>query len=78
MAFCTCWDSSSSFHQLKPQWFFQPEVMEAYLPGIGTLGWVAGVWLGLLAPDIFLLNFYPPHVGISLHLSYQPGWTWFL
>ena len=43
-----------------------------------------GVRLGLLAPEIPLPNFYPPHMGMFrqpiLHLcpSHQPGWMWFL
>ena len=36
-----------------------------YLPGTGTLGWGIDVGLGLLAPEIFLLNFYPSHVGVG-------------
>ena len=28
----------------QPPWFLQPEVMDTYLPGTGTLGWV--VWCG--------------------------------
>ena len=34
-----------------------------YLPVTGTLGWGPGVGLGLLTPELSLLNFYPPHVG---------------
>ena len=37
--------------------------MGAYLPGTGTLGWAVCYGAGLLAPEISLLNFYPPHVG---------------
>ena len=51
------------------QSLLEPEVVGTYLPGTGTLGWGAwcraggpGVGLGLLAPEISLPNFYPPHV----------------
>ena len=37
--------------------------MGTYLPGTGTLGWGPGVGLGLLTPQISLLNFYPPYMG---------------
>ena len=37
--------------------------MGTYLPVTGTLGWGPGVGLGLLAPEISLPNFYPPHMS---------------
>ena len=61
----TAWDSRSFFHQLNHHWFLQPEIMGSYLPGIETLGWGPGMGLGLLAPEIFLLNFHPPQVGVG-------------
>ena len=44
---------------------FQPEVMGTYLPGTGTPSWRLGVGLGLLALEISLLTFYPPHVSVG-------------
>ena len=44
----TAWDSRIFFHWLNPYWFLQPEVMETYLPGTGTLGWRA--WCGAGTP----------------------------
>ena len=42
----------------------------------------SGVGLGLPCPEIFLLNFYQPHVGVRpilcLGLSYQCDRMWFL
>ena len=47
--------------------------------------WVGGpgVGLGLLAPKIYHLNYYLPHVDVGpaclhLHPSHQCGWMWFL
>ena len=61
-----------------PADFFQPEVMGTYLPGTGSLGWGAGVQLGLLAPEISLPNFYPPHMNAgppcSMSLSLLQVW----
>ena len=54
------------FHRLNPHWFLQPEVVGTYLPATGTLGRGAWYGAGLLAPEIFLLNFYPPHMGKRL------------
>ena len=34
-----CLGIQQFFHWLNPHWFLQPEVMETYLPGTGTLGW---------------------------------------
>ena len=52
--------------------------MGTYLPGTETLGWGPGVGLGLLAPGISLLNFYPPHVDVgpacSTSVSLLPVW----
>ena len=51
----------------KSPLFLQPEVEGTYLPGTETLGWGGpGVGLGLLTPEISLLNFYPPPVGEGL------------
>ena len=52
-----------------PTGFLQPEVMRTYLPGTGTLVGGPSVGLGLLAPEISLLNFYPPHVNVGLASS---------
>ena len=47
--------------------------MGTYIAVTGTLGWGAGVGLGLLAPKISLLNFYPPFMGVeSAHSVFQP------
>ena len=60
------WDSKSPVSlSHSPCWFLQPEVMGTYLPGTGTLGWGPGVGLGLLTPNISLLNFYLPHVCVG-------------
>ena len=48
------------FHQLNTHWFLQPKIVGTYIPGTGTLGWGPGVGLGILAPEISLLNLYPP------------------
>ena len=59
----SAWGTSGFFHQLNPRWFLQPEVVDSYLHGNGTLGW--GAWCGAGTPrcgDI-LLNVYPLHVG---------------
>ena len=49
-----------------------------YLPGTGTLGGGPSVGLSLLAPEISLPNFYPPHVGegpaYSISVPLQPVW----
>ena len=37
----TAWDCRSFFHLLNPCWFLHPEIIGAYLPGTGTLGWEA-------------------------------------
>ena len=42
----------------------KPEVVGSYLLGTGTLGWGPRVRLGLLTPEISLLNFYPPHMDV--------------
>ena len=42
------WGSSSFFHQHKPHWFLQPEVVGTYLPVIGTIVWEA--WCGTETP----------------------------
>ena len=53
--------------------------MGTYLPGTGTLGWGPDVELRLLAPEISLLNFYPPHVGEgtvhSMSVPLLPVWV---
>ena len=58
------WGSRNFFHQLNPYGVLQPEVTGTYLSGPGTLGWEPGVGLGLLALEIALPKFYPPHVDI--------------
>ena len=60
----TAWDSSSSFYQFKLCWFLQPEVMESYLPGTGTLGWGFRVGLGTS------LQRYPSQIFI------HHTWVW--
>ena len=75
----TPWNSRSFFHQLNPHWFLQPEVMGIYLPSTGTLGWWrAALGLGLLDPEISLLNFYPTHMDVgpahSTSLPYLQVW----
>ena len=40
----TAWGFSTSFHQLNPCLFLQPEVVGTYLPGTVTLGWES--WWG--------------------------------
>ena len=44
----TAWDSQRFFHQLYPCRVLQPDVMETYLPGTGTLG--SGCWCGAGTP----------------------------
>ena len=39
--------------------------MGTYLAGTVTLARGPGVGLGLLGPEISLLNFYPPHMGVG-------------
>ena len=64
----------SFLHQLYPHWFLQSECMGTYLPSTGTLVWGPDVGLGLLAPGISLLNFYPPHrCGTSPFFIYAPA-----
>ena len=52
--------------------------MGTYLPGTGALDWGPGVGLGLLAPEISFLNFYPPRVGEgparSVSAPLLPAW----
>ena len=62
----TAWDSSIFFHLLNTCWFLQPEVMRLIL--LALQPWVVGprVVLGVLAPKIPLLDFYPPHVDVRL------------
>ena len=59
----TTWGSRIFFHKVNPCWFLQPDIVGAYLPGIGTLGWGAWCVAGTLTPEISLPNVYPPHVG---------------
>ena len=78
-----CLGLQSFFHCFNPHWFLPPEVMGTYLPGTGTLAGWPGVDLGLLTPEISLLNFYLPCMGeesaiLHLHPSYQSGRRWFL
>ena len=39
--------------------------MKTYLPDTGTLGCGAWCGAGTLAPEIALLNLYPPYVGVE-------------
>ena len=61
----TTWDSSSFFHWLNPHWFLQPKlwgfIFLALEPWVGR----PSVGLGLLALEISLLNFYPPHMSVG-------------
>ena len=69
----TTWDSRIFSHSLSLHWFLQLEVMRTYLPDAETLGWEPGVGLGLFAPRIPLLNFYPLHAGVQpAHSSSLP------
>ena len=62
-----------------PRWFLQPEVMETFLPGTGTLG--CRVWFGAGTPhssgeDCCIWddppNFYLTHVGVGPTSSVSP------
>ena len=69
------WESYSFFHHPNSHWFLQPEVMETYLPGAGTLGSV--VCCGPGVPHFWGIspNFYPLHMGVGmpiLHLRTSP------
>ena len=69
----TAWDSRSFFHQLNLHWCLQPEVMGTYLPGTGILGWGPGMGLGLLAPELSFLNFYPLCMDVGpAHSAFLP------
>ena len=46
--------------------------MGTYLPGSGTMAGDPGRGLGLLVPEISLLNFYPPYVNVGPALSESP------
>ena len=60
-------------HWFNSCWSLQSEVMGTYLPGTGTLSWRrSGVGLGLLAPEMVLLNFYPQHVDVATVHSASP------
>ena len=56
----------------------QPEVVETYFPGTGTLGWGPDMGLEFLTPKISLLNFYLLHIGYgpahSLSVPLLPVW----
>ena len=57
----------------KSPLFLQPEVEGTYLPGTETLGWGGpGVGLGLLTPEISLLDFHPPHMDVRPACSASP------
>ena len=43
--------------------------MGTYVTGTGTLGWWPVVGLGLLAPEISLPKFCPPHLDVAPVLS---------
>ena len=60
----TAWDSRNFFHQLNLHWFLQPEVMETYHSGTGTLGWESWYRAETPTPEISLPNFYPPYVDV--------------
>ena len=59
----TAWGSRSFFHLLNPHWFLHPEVVRTQHWNPGLEG--AGVGPRLLTPEMCLLNFYPPHVGLG-------------
>ena len=59
----TAWGSRSFFHQLSLLWFLQIEVVGTHLLALEPWARGPGVGLGLLAPEISLPNFYPPHMG---------------
>ena len=68
----TAWDSWSFFHQLNPPWFLQPEVMETYLPGTGSLGWGTLCWAGTpCSQDISWIFIYHTWIEASA-LSTSP------
>ena len=74
----TAWASSSFFHWLNLCWFLQPEIMWTYLPRTEPWAGGPGVGLGLLAPEISLPYFYPPHEDVgparSTSLPFLPVW----
>ena len=77
----TAWGSRSFFHQLNPCWFLQPEVTGTYLPGSGTLGWMALSGAGTPHSWDIPPEFYPPQVNVgpacSAPTTSLDGWGFF-
>ena len=57
------WGSSSFFHPFKPRWFLQQKLWGLIFLALEPWAGGPGVGLGLLALEIALPNFYPPHVA---------------
>ena len=82
----TASESSSFFIDSNPPGFYSQKLCRLLFLALET--WVEGpgVGLGPLAPEIFLPNFYPLHMGVRptcfmflcLCISYLSGLMWFL
>ena len=69
----TAWGSIKFLLLTQSPWFFQPEdvgISWHWNPGLAG---GAGVGLGLLAPEIFLLNYNLPHMDLGpAHSTSEP------
>ena len=77
------WDSRIFFYSPSPLRFSQPEVMQIYLPGTGTLG--CGSWCRAgtpcswdIPPELLSTTWVWDQPFPCLRLSYQSEWMWFL
>ena len=63
-------------------WFLQSEVVGLNFLVLESWDGVPAVDLGILTPEISLLNLYPPHMGVgptrSASAPLLPVWMWFL
>ena len=71
------WAPAASFTNIQSPLIFHSQRLWGL---IFLESWAVGtsVGLGVLAPKISLLNFYPRGCGASLRPSYWSGWMWFL
>ena len=74
----TAWDSRSLFHQFNSHWFCSQKLWGLILLALEPWAGRPGVGLGLLAPEIPLLNYYPPDVDVGpaccTTLPFLPLW----
>ena len=74
----TAWDSRSFYHQLNPHWFCRQMLWGLIFLALEPWARGSGVGLGLLTPEISLLNFYLPHMVVgpahSMSLSLPRVW----